>query len=173
MPATRMPSARNGEAMAMRSATASRASRRMTSTIPSAPVMELVRLESLETELLTPDLKEKPGVVDQVAAPQPARLLLQSKEPFQSRAHHPARRLRHSTGVKIEGRAHPDEDRRAEPRPHARHPEILLGGAHSHPNDIGLRPVNDVSNFTGAELLRRPKGGRAGADDRHAGKAPA
>src|SRR2546426_7235512 len=173
MPATRMPSARNGAAIAVRSATASSPSKRMTSTIPSAPVMELVRLESLETELLTADLEQEPGVVDQVAAPQPARLLLKPEEPLESRSHHPAWRLRHSTGMKIEGRAHPDEHRRAKRRAHARHPEILLRCAHSYPNDIGLRPVDDVSNFDGAELLRGPKGGRAGADDLDPGKPPA
>src|SRR5260370_37896982 len=107
-----------------RSANANTATKRTARTMPSAPVMETslrgpqptreppgsVQLEALEAELLTPDLKQKPRVIDEIAAPETTGLLLEPKEPLQSGAHHPARRLRDSPGMKIEGGPHADQN---------------------------------------------------------------
>src|SRR5947209_8359897 len=112
-------------------------------------------------------------VVAEVAPPEAAWLLSQAIGPFESRLLDPARGLRNQSGVKIERRADPDEHRRAQLRPHAGHPLLLLGHAYSRPHDISPRVVDLLDHggllFRGEGTVRRG----VTADDPHAGETPA
>ncbi len=80
----------------------------------------------------------EPGVVPQVPAPQPARLVREPVGPFEPGALQPRWSLRHEAGMKVERSADADQHRRLEVRTHRRHPFLLLGDADADPHDVGL-----------------------------------
>src|SRR5438445_12303003 len=81
----------------------------------------------LEAELLPGQLEKEPGVIHEVAPPQPARLLDETEQPLEAGPLHPVRRLPDTTGVKVEGGPHTDQHGGVEQRTHARHPQLLFG----------------------------------------------
>src|SRR5919197_2122805 len=121
MPATRMPSARNGRLMTARSAPAYTTRNRMTSKTPIARLTAVpsVDREALQSQLLARDLEQEPWVIDQITAPEPSGFPGQAKQPLEAGTHHPARRLLDAAGVKIEGGTNADQDRRPKVGAHA------------------------------------------------------
>src|SRR5438270_9749465 len=87
----------------------------------------LSQVEALEPGRLQQKLPDKPRIVDQVSAPQAARLGSQPEQPLQPITLHPYRRLTYPARVKVERRPNRDQDRRVEKWSHASHPEVLLG----------------------------------------------
>src|SRR5207249_4921927 len=91
--------------------------------------------------------KQKSGIIDQIAAPKPARLLAQAEEPFEAGALDPARGLADASAVKIEGRADSEHEGGLQSRQIFGHEFLLLGRAQSHPENIRLRCADSLSQF--------------------------
>src|ERR671936_180104 len=99
--------------------------------------MRTLKLELFEPRPLQGYFKNKPRVVDEVATPEPPGFGVETEEPLQAPALHPLRRLAHPPGVKIEGRADADENRRVQISTHSRHPQVLFRRAEPDPDDVG------------------------------------
>src|SRR5207248_5564937 len=106
-----------------------------------------------QPELLLGQLEKEPGVVDQVTAPEPARLVSQPEEPFQAGALHPGGGLGDGAAVEVEGGTDADQHRRGQSRSHPRHPELLLGRADPDPDDVGLGAIDQLDGVVAAELV--------------------
>ena len=105
------------------------------------------------------------GVVAQVPAPQPARLVGETVGPFEPGALQPRWSLRHEAGMEVERRADADQHGRVEVRAQRRHPLLLLGDADADPHDIGPRIV-DLGDDRGLLLFgERAVRWRVAADD--------
>src|SRR5918997_4060706 len=78
-----------------------------------------------KTGVLGREHRGKPGVVLEVASPQPAGLLEEPVGPLEARGLHPARGLARAAGEEVEGRPDPDHDGRNAPYVLC-HPDLLL-----------------------------------------------
>ena len=89
------------------------------------------------------DTRQEQRNADQVAPREAAWLLRQAIEPFEPPSLHPGLRARHIAGKEIEQ----GPDANAEGAPRRRQvlldKQLLLGIAHRHKQDVGLRLAND------------------------------
>src|SRR5438105_5802434 len=123
------------------------------------------QVEALEPGRLQQKLPDKPRIVDQVSAPQAARLGSQPEQPLQPITLHPYRRLTYPARVKVERRSNRDQDRRVEKWPHTSNPEVLLGRAHADPNDVCVSGIDCLRDGWCAELVERRERWFDGAGD--------
>ena len=85
---------------------------------------------------------------NQVAMPEAPWFLGQAEQPFQAVVAHPRWGATHSAGMKVEGGADADKNRRGELVLVIKHPALLLGSAEAYPDDVWIRLVDYRANFS-------------------------
>src|SRR5271156_4428406 len=91
--------------------------------------------------------EDKARSIEQIAPPQAARFLHQTKRPLEAMVLHPGRSLFGPAAVEIERRSHANHHGDAKLRSVFMHPSFLFGRAQTDPENIWIRGMDPVDNF--------------------------
>lgn len=106
---------------------------------------DAIRCGTTENELLPERLGEHPEEEErtvEIAPPHSARLSNEAVSPFEAGSPDPAGRPPDIPGMEIKCGADADHRRSIQRAGVGGHPDLLLGGAHGDPDDVGLRSVD-------------------------------
>jgi hypothetical protein len=92
------------------------------------------------------EVKEKPGVVIEVPAPEAPRLAAKPEQPLETRDLHPRGRLRLATRVEVESRTHAHHDTRKR-IPMISDPALLFGAAEADEEDVRFGGFDAFDQF--------------------------